>query len=76
MRSLQNDSIIMTDMTMKKAVPKFNSFEHAEILGHECFSIGLVGKIEFKAPEVVKNMNYRFKSDCWSFGIIIFHLLT
>ena len=33
----------MTDMTIKKAIPRFNSFEHAEILGHECFSIGIAG---------------------------------
>ena len=29
LRNLQTDSIIMTDMTMAKAVPRINSFEHA-----------------------------------------------
>jgi hypothetical protein len=45
----------MTDMTLMKALPRINSFEHAEIIGHECYSLGMVGKIEFKAPEVIKN---------------------
>jgi len=45
-------------------------------LGHECYSLGLVGQIEFKAPEVVEDKPYSFKSDCWSFGIVIYNMLT
>ena len=66
----------MTDMTLKKALPRINSFESAEILGHECYSLGLVGNIEYKAPEVIENKPYSFKADCWAFGIIIYYLLT
>ena len=45
----------MTDLTLKKALPRINSFEHAEILGHECYSLGLVGDSEYNAPEVIEN---------------------
>jgi serine/threonine protein kinase len=76
LRNFQTDSIVMTDMTLKNACPKFNCFNKAEILGHETKSFGLEGKIEFKAPEVVRNEHYDFMADCWSFGIIIFNLLT
>ena len=63
-------------MTMKKALPRFNRFDKAQILGHECYSLGLEGLLEFKAPEVVENKPYSFKADCWSFGILIYNILT
>ena len=66
----------MTDMSKKKASPRISSFEHAQMLGHECWCMGSVGKLEFKAPEVVENKPYGFKADSWSFGIVVFHMLT
>lgn len=66
----------MTDMTLKKAQPRLNNFEHAVILGHECYSLGNVGQLEFKAPEVLEDKPYSFKSDCWSYGMVVYNLLT
>lgn len=36
----------------------------------------LIGDVASKAPEIILGMPYTQKADCWSFGILIFFMLT
>ena len=57
-------------------MPKIYKLDKAQIMGYDFYTNGLFGDVKFKAPEVVKGKSYGFKADTWSFGIIIFYLLT
>ena len=46
------------------------------ITGYNHLSKGIFGDIRFRAPEVLQNKHYDFRADSWSFGIIIFLMLT
>lgn len=48
----------------------------AELIGFSGITFGQFGDIRFRAPEVCLGKHYDFKADIWSFGIILFHLLT
>ena len=51
------------------AIKQGNKLEHSN-------STGFVGSILYSSPESVKNQDYTDKSDIWSFGCIIYELLT
>lgn len=38
--------------------------------------MGCLGDLRYRAPEVVMNKPYSFKADCWTFGIVLFFLMT
>ena len=76
LRNLDPNGIIITDSEERSAFPRIHSLDKAEIIGHECHSLGICGDIRYRAPEVVRNEPYDFKSDCWSFGVILYYMLT
>jgi serine/threonine protein kinase len=45
-------------------------------MGYEESTTGMFGDLRFKAPEVINGESYNFKADVWSFGIIMFEILT
>ena len=51
------------------AIKDGNKMEHSN-------SIGFVGSILYSSPESVKNQDYTEKSDIWSFGCVLYELLT
>jgi len=45
-------------------------------MGQEEVTRGLFGDIRYRAPEVLSGKPYGLKADSWSFGIVLFFLLT
>ena len=45
-------------------------------LGIDESTIGLFGNSHFRAPEVILGRQYNNKADVWSFGVIMFFILT
>lgn len=49
---------------------------HAQVVPRDAKTTTLVGDVHFRAPEVVQGMPYGSKADSWSFGVIIYYMLT
>ena len=80
LRSLDTDAILMSESTKEKqlsdAMPRISRLSQARVMGQGEYQRDLVGELMFKAPEVVEGKPYDFKADAWSFGVILFYLLT
>ena len=80
LRNLDTSAVLMSDSTKEKnlanAMPRISRLKDARIMGLGEYQRDLVGDIMFKAPEVVEGKPYDFKADSWSFGVILFYLLT
>mmetsp|Transcript_13803 Transcript_13803/g.9766 ORF Transcript_13803/g.9766 Transcript_13803/m.9766 type:complete len:92 (+) Transcript_13803:1767-2042(+) len=66
---------MMTD-TSDQAVPRISNLSQAKIFGPSETSSAAVGKTIYNAPEICKNEPYDHKVDSWSFGVIIYYILT
>ena len=63
----------------EKAVPRIKRFSQAEVINYEDnIHIDSIdqGDIRFRAPEIVAGSTCGLKADAWSFGIILYQLLT
>jgi len=49
---------------------------NAQVVARDAKTTMLVGDVHFRAPEVVQGMPYGSKADSWSFGVIIYYMLT
>ena len=56
--------------------PSISHLNKAQILAPERKVRGVFGDIRFRAPETVKGQPYNQAADCWSFGVILFYMLT
>lgn len=56
--------------------PRIQSLKKAIYLGIDEKTVGVFGNILYRAPEVIQGKQYDNKADVWSFGVIIFYLLT
>ena len=57
-------------------IPKIYKLDKAGIMGYDGTTYRIFGDIRFRAPEVIKGKPYGLKADSWSFGVILFYLLT
>ena len=80
LKNLDAKGILMTEaatsMPVEKSVPRIARLTNAIIMGYEEVTREIYGDIRYRAPEVLRNKPYDFKADSWSFGIILFYLLT
>ena len=72
LKNLESTGILMSD----NDIPRISRLNRAEIMGYEAHCHGLFGDPRYRAPEVLRGSHYDFKADSWSFGVILFELLT
>ena len=80
LRNLDAQGILMSqtdiEYNLQDAIPKIGRLGCSIITGYNHLSKGIFGDIRFRAPEVLQNKHYDFRADSWSFGVIIFLMLT
>ena len=74
-RDLKLENIMMTDNT-SSAVPKLIDFGLAKMIGPNEKANEPFGTLGYVAPEILKKEPYSFSCDVWSYGCIIFALLS
>jgi serine/threonine protein kinase len=67
---------VSQDIFLEKSIPRISRLDKAELVGDSGHTFGCFGDIRFKAPEVCNGASYDRTADIWSFGIILYHLLT
>ena len=72
LKNLESSGILMTE----NEIPRISRLNKAEIMGYGAYCHGQYGDTRYRAPEVLKGSHYDFKADSWSFGVVIFQLLT
>lgn len=79
-RNLDDTGILMSDTEkdLTLNVPRISRLNKAKVMGHgeTEFCNGIEGDIRFRAPEVIMSKSYKQKADVWSYGIILFFVLT
>ena len=80
LRNLDCKGILMTEtaegMSLESAVPRICRLNKAVQMGYEQRTSDIFGDVEFRSPEQVQGKPYSFKSDAWTFGVILFFCLT
>ena len=75
LRNLQADSIMMSE-DADHATPKILRLDKAQIINTDEHAHGQFGDVRFKPPEVLRNQCYKFNNDSWSYGVIIYFMIT
>jgi calcium-dependent protein kinase len=74
-RDLKLENVMMSDST-EKSMPKLVDFGLAKIIGPSETATEPFGTLGYVAPEVLKKQPYTFSCDVWSFGCIIYAMLS
>ena len=74
-RDLKLENIMMTDGS-EEASAKIVDFGLAKIIGPTETALEPFGTLGYVAPEVLKKDPYSFSCDLWSFGCIIYAMLS
>ena len=45
-------------------------------MGYDDYTNGIYGDTRYRAPEILKGKAYDFRADSWSYGVILFFMLT
>lgn len=69
------ENVMMSDNT-ESSLPKLVDFGLAKMIGPSEKSKEPFGTIGYVAPEVLKKEPYSFSCDVWSYGCIIYALLS
>ena len=76
MRDLTTSNIMMKN-TSDTGMPRLSSVQNAIIIAPNATIVGSdFMDIHFKAPEVVKQMPYNSKVDCWAYGVALYYSLA
>ena len=65
-----------SDLFYHSAIPRINRLNKAKVIGFGGFATEILGDIRYRAPEVIQGKTYNFKADSWSFGVILFQMLS
>ncbi len=69
-RTLKPDNIFIT----KDNRIKIGDFGIAQLYNYKNQNNINIGIITYLSPEIIKNLNYNYKSDIWSLGIVLYEL--
>lgn len=56
--------------------PRICRVSNALVMDYNARTTGVYGDIRYKAPEVVSGKPYDFKAEAWSYGVLLFFMLT
>ena len=83
LRNLSADGILMAGDPLEKKeypnlIPRIAKLNKARVMGKSDaeYCVGIEGDIRYCAPEVVEGKSYNHKADCWSYGVILFYVMT
>lgn len=74
MRDFDYKNVFMTQTDT--VWPQITNVHNFACIGPDQFTEGQFGDSCFRAPEVIQGEPYNTKSDVWTFGVIIFYMLT
>ena len=74
-RDLKLENVMMSDNT-EISVPKLVDFGLAKMIGPNELALEPFGTLGYVAPEVLQKKPYSFSCDLWSYGCIIYALLS
>ncbi len=74
-RDLKLENIMMSDNS-ERSIPKVVDFGLAKIIGPNETATEPFGTLGYVAPEVLRKQPYSFSCDVWSFGCIIYAMLS
>ena len=74
-RDMKLENIMMSNST-DQGIPKLVDFGLAKIIGPSETATEPFGTLGYVAPEVLKKRPYSYSCDVWSFGCIIYALLS
>ena len=57
-------------------IPRIRNLKYACCISPESKTTGIYGDVHFRAPEVIQGQPYAHKADSWSFGVILYYMLT
>ena len=74
-RDLKLENVMMSDTT-EESIPKLVDFGLAKMIGPNEKALEPFGTLGYVAPEVLKKQPYSTSCDLWSYGCIIYALLS
>jgi serine/threonine protein kinase len=74
-RDIKLENIMMSD-TSEQSVPKISDFGLSKIIGPNETTCEPFGTLSYCAPEVLRKQPYSFSCDVWSFGCLLYAMLS
>ena len=75
-RDIKPENVVLTHDRATDTVPQIVDFGFAQKLDKSGVCTGVVGTLPFVAPEVIQRKPYSYSSDVWSYGCLIYGLLS
>ena len=75
-RDIKPENIVLTEDCIKDSVPQIVDFGFARKLDKKGSCSGVVGTIPYVAPEILKRAPYSYSCDVWSYGCLVYGLLS
>ena len=76
LRDLGPKGILMTEDNTDEALPRISRLNSAIMMVMGRWTFNIFGDTRDRAPEVVKGQAYGFVADTYSYGVILFYILT